>query len=150
MLLLEESVFLQGELDQLFAVLDRSMHPVETGTISKGDITTALESYFKVGEPGGKSRERFDALLQAMDADQKGQMVSYKSLFEEDREFNQGTLLRTCLIRASKQGSSCSLFDRNTSRHHVRQLCGERKAEPRLQADSLTIQRLQAYIKSLE
>lgn len=71
-------------------MLDRSIHPVETGTIPKADIYTALESYFKVGEQGGKSRERFDALMQALDADQKGPIVSYKSVFEEDREYNQG------------------------------------------------------------
>lgn len=81
---------MQAELDQLFSLLDRNLHPVETGTIPKPDISTALESYFKVGEQNGKSRERFDALMQAMDADQKGPIVTYKSLFEEDREYNQG------------------------------------------------------------
>ena len=86
---------MQTELDQLFTLLDRNLHPVETATIPKPDISTALEAYFKVGEVGGKSRERFDALMQALDADQKGPIVTYKSLFEEDREYNQGTVWRT-------------------------------------------------------
>ena len=78
-------------MDQLFTLLDRSLHPVETGTIPKADINIALQCYLKVGEPGGKSVEKFDALMQALDADQEGPVVSYKSLFEEDREYNQGT-----------------------------------------------------------
>ena len=78
-------------------MLDRNLHPVETATIPKPDVSTALEAYFKVGEVGGKSRERFDALMQALDADQKGPIVTYKSLFEEDREYNQG---KACLIDA--------------------------------------------------
>jgi hypothetical protein len=78
------------DLDQLFTLLDRTVHPVETGTVPKADAATALEAYLKVGQPGGKTRERFDALMQALEADQEGPVVIYKKLFEEDREFNQG------------------------------------------------------------
>jgi len=81
---------MQVDLDQLFTLLDRTVHAVETGTVPKADVATALEAYLKVGEPGAKTRERFDSLMQALDADQEGPVVNYKKLFEEDREFNQG------------------------------------------------------------
>ena len=34
--------------------------------------------------------DNVDNLLQALDADQDGPIIVYKSLFEEDREYNQG------------------------------------------------------------
>ena len=52
--------------------------------------------YMRVGEPGHKTKERFDALLQALDADQPGPVVSYKKLFVEDRDYNQGTDFLPC------------------------------------------------------
>ena len=76
----------QTDLSLLFGLLDKTIHAVETGTLPKADIAVALEAMFKVGEPGGKSRERFDALMQALDADQEGPIVTYKTLFEEDRD----------------------------------------------------------------
>ena len=84
------SLPLQEDLDQLFCTLDRTVHAVETETIPKADVAAALEVYMRVGEPGHKTRERFDALLQALDADQPGPVVSYKKLFVEDRDYNQG------------------------------------------------------------
>ena len=86
---------LQGDLQQLFSLLDRTVHAVETGTVPKANVAAALEVYLKVGEPGGKTRERFDALMQALDADQEGPVVTYKKLFEEDREYNQGPCFST-------------------------------------------------------
>lgn len=86
---------MQADLSLLFGLLDKSVHAVETGSVPKSDISVALEAMFKVGESGGKSRERFDALMQALDADQDGPIITYKSLFEEDREYNQGD--RPCM-----------------------------------------------------
>ena len=102
MLAVKEGVLLQVELEQLFALLDRALHPMETGTIPKADVYTALESYFKVGEQGGKIKERFDSLIQALDADQQGPIITYKTVFEEDREYNQGKLERL--------GQECHIF----------------------------------------
>lgn len=81
---------MQADLSMLFGLLDKAVHAVETSALPKADIAVALESMFRVGEPGGKSRERFDALMQALDADQEGPLVNYRTLFEEDREYNQG------------------------------------------------------------
>ena len=78
-------------------MLDRTVHAVETGTIPKTDVVLALEGMFKVGEPGGKTRERFDALIQALDADEAGPMLNYKTVFEEDREYNQGMIVYSVL-----------------------------------------------------
>ena len=70
--------------------MDKTVHAVETGAVPRTDVAVALEAMFRVGEPGGKTRDRFDALMQALEADQDGPIIAYKSLFEEDREYNQG------------------------------------------------------------
>eukprot|EP00884_Botryococcus_braunii_P012883 jgi/Botrbrau1/21596/Bobra.43_1s0006.1 len=85
-----EQIQLQEELEALMLAVDKSTHGSETGTLSKTELRTALEAFFRVGEPGGKMADRFDALMQALDEDQEGQMVKYGKLFEEDREYNQG------------------------------------------------------------
>jgi hypothetical protein len=54
------------------------------------DFRTALFSFFRVGQPGGKSLASFDELMQALEEDQAGPNVEWKKVFEEDREFNQG------------------------------------------------------------
>lgn len=64
----------------------------------QADLRTALAAYFKVGAAGGKMPERFDQLMQALDEDQPGPAVDWAKIFEEDREFNQGTQLRVCLF----------------------------------------------------
>eukprot|EP00887_Chlorella_sp_A99_P004632 scaffold4.g4632.t1 len=51
-----------------------------------GIMTAVVE----VGQEGGKTVQRFDELMQAMDEDQDGDCVEWKKVFEEDREYNQG------------------------------------------------------------
>lgn len=55
------------------------------------DLAVALKSFFRVDKCGGKSLKRFDEVLQALDGDEPGPNVEWKKLFEEDREFNQGS-----------------------------------------------------------
>ena len=59
------------------------------------DLRIALASFFRVGLPGGKAAARFDEALQALDADQAGEVVEWKKVFEEDREYNQGEFAET-------------------------------------------------------
>lgn len=80
---------LQTDMEDLFAALDKAKGQA-TGTIPKEDVRTALHSFFRVGESGGKTAVRFDEAMQAMDADQPGAVIEWKKVFEEDREFNQG------------------------------------------------------------
>ncbi|KAL4448019.1 hypothetical protein ABPG75_005238 [Micractinium tetrahymenae] len=80
---------LQAEVEDLFAAIDKAKGQA-TGFFSKEDLRTAFLAYFKVGQPGGKTLKRFDELMQAMDEDQEGDMVEWRKVFEEDREFNQG------------------------------------------------------------
>lgn len=53
-------------------------------------MQTALESYFRVGEAGGKTADRFDELMKSLQEDQPGDKVEHRKVFEEDRDFNQG------------------------------------------------------------
>ena len=62
----------------------------ETGSLKKADVMIALKNYFIVGQPGGKSLERFDTLMSALEKDQPGATIEHGKVFEEDREFNQG------------------------------------------------------------
>ncbi|KAI7835772.1 hypothetical protein COHA_010350 [Chlorella ohadii] len=80
---------LQEELEELFGAIDRAKGQA-TGFIDTDDLRTALLAYFKVGQPGGKTLQRFDELMQAVDEDQEGDRVEWRKVFEEDREFNQG------------------------------------------------------------
>lgn len=80
---------LQTDLEELFAALDKSKGQA-TGSMPKEDLRTALSSFFRVGQPGGKTLARFDEVMQALDQDQSGPTVEWKKIFEEDREFNQG------------------------------------------------------------
>lgn len=50
--------------------------------------------------------------MQALDEDQPGSKVMYKKLFEEDREYNQGTMLVTVhgMRHASVWAASCLLI----------------------------------------
>ncbi|KAL4444954.1 hypothetical protein ABPG77_004004 [Micractinium sp. CCAP 211/92] len=82
-------VRLQAEVEELFAAIDKAKGQA-TGFFSKEDLRTAFLAYFKVGQPGGKTLKRFDELMQAIDEDQEGDVVEWKKVFEEDREFNQG------------------------------------------------------------
>ncbi len=46
--------------------------------------------------------------MQALDEDQPGSKVLYKKLFEEDREYNQGTLTSSAFSSSSASSSSSS------------------------------------------
>ncbi|EIE22924.1 hypothetical protein COCSUDRAFT_64043 [Coccomyxa subellipsoidea C-169] len=85
-----QQIQLQEDLENLLSTLDKSMHGAETGSLTKAEVCSALEAFFAVGQPGGKTVNRFDELMQALDEDQDGPTVQLKKLFEEDREFNQG------------------------------------------------------------
>lgn len=58
--------------------------------ILQADLRVGLRAFFRVGELGGKTLARFDALIAFLEEDAPGARVPWKGLFEEDREFNQG------------------------------------------------------------
>ena len=80
----------QDELEAVFRAADKAANRRELGVLKKEDCMIALKNYFCVGQPGGKSLERFDTLMSAMDKDQPGSELQHAKVFEEDREFNQG------------------------------------------------------------
>ena len=49
----------------MLAACDRSLHGAETGALRKEDMTDTLEAFFRVGQRGGKTPDRFDELMQA-------------------------------------------------------------------------------------
>ena len=125
----------------MLSSVDKLLHGAETGELSKGEAREALDAFFLVGQPGGKTLNRFDEIIQvlswipalhlilqrcmkifqlfpldwlrfgawpliimrefsrhglllhvqALDEDQEGNILVLKKLFEEDREFNQGS-----------------------------------------------------------
>ncbi|CAL8464737.1 g4272 [Coccomyxa elongata] len=87
-----QQIQLQEDLENNLAAMDRSLHGSETGVLTKAEVRSALDAFFAVGQPGSKTLNRFDELMQALDEDQDGPTVVLKKLFEEDREFNQGEL----------------------------------------------------------
>lgn len=96
---IKEDVFLsqvgmQQDLEELFDALDKAGGKT-TGTISKTDLRVALHSFFRVGEPWGKTVERYEMMLASLDQDQPGETVIWKTIFAEDREFNQGAFAET-------------------------------------------------------
>jgi regulator of replication initiation timing len=96
---MKEDVFLsqigmQQDLEELFDALDKAGGKT-TGTISKTDLQVALHSFFRVGQPWGKTFERYEMMLAALDQDQPGETVIWKAIFAEDREFNQGAFAET-------------------------------------------------------
>ena len=54
---------MQEELEVLFIQLDKATGKA-TGALSKGDLGEALQAFFRVGQPGGKTAERHDELMQ--------------------------------------------------------------------------------------
>ncbi|KAK9789016.1 hypothetical protein WJX73_007749 [Symbiochloris irregularis] len=82
---------LQDELEAVFRAADKAANRNrETGVLKKEDVMIALKNYFCMGQPGGKSLDRFDTLMSALDKDQPGTSIEHGKVFEEDREFNQG------------------------------------------------------------
>lgn len=60
---------MQEELEALFSSLDKTLHGSETGQLTKDELRQSLESFFAVGQPGGKTLNRFDELMQVGTAD---------------------------------------------------------------------------------
>ncbi len=53
----------QEELEALFIQLDKAKGRA-TSSLGKGELGDALKAFFRVGQPGGKSEERHDELMQ--------------------------------------------------------------------------------------
>lgn len=49
----------------MLAACDKSLHGAETGSLRKEDVADTLEAFFRVGQRGGKTPNRFDELMQA-------------------------------------------------------------------------------------
>ena len=49
----------------MLASVDKSLHGAETGELSKLEVREALDAFFMVGQPGGKTLNRFDEIMQA-------------------------------------------------------------------------------------
>ena len=48
----------------MLASVDKSLHGAETGELSKLEVREALDAFFMVGQPGGKTLNRFDEIMQ--------------------------------------------------------------------------------------
>ena len=49
----------------MLSSIDKSMHGAETGELSKVELREALEAFFLVGQPGGKTLNRMEEIMQA-------------------------------------------------------------------------------------
>lgn len=49
----------------MLASVDKSLHGAESGELSKLEVREALDAFFMVGRPGGKTLNRFDEIMQA-------------------------------------------------------------------------------------
>jgi hypothetical protein len=71
-------------------------HPLPlqvTGWLPKPEMRTALGAFFS-----HKCRDRLGELLEALDADERGDSVHYQCLFEDDGNMDQGAVVEA--IRA--------------------------------------------------
>ena len=50
----------------MFAYVDKQLHGTEQGALLKAEAHAAIENYFQVGLPGGKTLDRFDELVQVL------------------------------------------------------------------------------------
>ena len=57
-------------MEALFSQLDRAKGRA-TGTLTKTELGDALNAFFRIGQPGGKTTERHDELLQVKPASSK-------------------------------------------------------------------------------
>jgi hypothetical protein len=48
----------------MLSSVDKLLHGTETGELSKGEVREALDALFLVGQPGGKTLNRFDEVMQ--------------------------------------------------------------------------------------
>lgn len=56
---------LQEDIQAMLASIDKSLHGAETGELSKVELREALEAFFLVGQPGGKTLNRMEEIMQA-------------------------------------------------------------------------------------
>ena len=49
----------------MLSSIDKSLHGAETGDLSKAELREALEAFFLVGQPGGKTLNRMEEIMQA-------------------------------------------------------------------------------------
>ena len=49
----------------MLSSIDKSLHGAETGELSKAELSEALEAFFLVGQPGGKTLHRMEEIMQA-------------------------------------------------------------------------------------
>ena len=54
----------QEDMEAMFAYLDKQLHGTEQGVLAKAEAHAAIENFFQVGLPGGKTLDRFDELVQ--------------------------------------------------------------------------------------
>ncbi len=96
--------------------------------MNKSDLRIALDTYFRVGQLGGKTLDHFDELMQALDEDQAEEKFEHKKLFEEDREFNQGvptsfkyqfTYLAGALVLQSIYAVGCQVVNLSRALHKI-------------------------------
>ena len=50
----------------MLSSVDKLLHGAETGELSKGEVREALDAFFLVGQPGGKTLNRFDEIMQVL------------------------------------------------------------------------------------
>lgn len=55
--------YLKEELEALFIQLDKAKGRA-TSSLNKGELGDALKAFFRVGQPGGKTEDRHDELMQ--------------------------------------------------------------------------------------
>ena len=54
----------QEDMESMLASMDKSLHGAETGELSKLEVREALDAFFMVSQPGGKTLNRFDEIMQ--------------------------------------------------------------------------------------
>jgi hypothetical protein len=50
----------------MLSSVDKLLHGTETGELSKGEVREALDAFFLVGQPSGKTLNRFDEIMQVL------------------------------------------------------------------------------------
>ena len=58
-------MLLQEDIESMLSTVDKSLHGSETGELTKEQLREALDAFFLVGHPGGKTLNRFDEIMQA-------------------------------------------------------------------------------------
>ena len=58
-------MMLQEDIQTILSTIDKSLHGSESGKLTKEQLREALDAFFLVGQPGGKTLNRFDEIMQA-------------------------------------------------------------------------------------